>query len=144
MDELRADVEALDESIADLAGQVERLAEVADGDEVGEVDLATAWFDALVQHRVRGLLIEDLRWELADLEERGAQTVALEGRLDDLSARRDAIGDHLNDLGRVEWLRRHAADLSALDAAFAELEPPIDWGAVEETLEEHRVDGDEG
>lgn len=153
MEELRADVEALEESMEDLAATVERLGEVAEDDaaDVTEADLARAWFEAVVEHRFHGLMLADLRWELTErgggAEAGGIDPTAaagIESRIAALADRRETIGDRLDGLTRVQWLRQHAEALSALDREFAGLEPPIDWEDVSETLESLRAEGDDG
>lgn len=150
MDELEADVEALDESMAELDETVERIATVAEDEdaEVGEDDLARAWFDSLVEHRIKALLLADLRWELAERQEatgEGAspELAGLDERLDRLEDRQEDLGDRLDDLTRVAWVRRHASDLSAIDRELANQEPPVDWQAVGELVEAHRAGGEE-
>lgn len=166
-EEFASELDALDESLAGLAGTADDLADaVADG--TGEVaadaetkadadadDPALGWFEATLRHRAVGLLLADLRAELADLHTltvRDATAAAdadgealddLEARLDALERRWEDLDDRLDGLARRRWHERFEDRFRALDAALDPFEPPIDWTEVQAALDDVRqgVDG---
>jgi chromosome segregation ATPase len=144
-DELGGEIDSLAESLDGLANAVDDLATAAADDHDADTDAAVGWVDATLRHRAIGLLFDDFRAELADLrvmaERDGAADAAaadLDGRLDDLEERWTAIGDRLDDLGRPAWHERFDDDLDAFETALDAYDPPIDWGELQETLDEHR------
>jgi hypothetical protein len=70
----------------------------------------------------------------------------VEARLATSGARRGAVGRAIDGVTEPSLLRRFSTALADVDAAFEELSPPVEWAAVEETLEAHRAAalGDEG
>ncbi|USZ69277.1 hypothetical protein NGM10_05950 [Halorussus salilacus] len=151
--ELEADIDAVEESLADLTATVEavaagRPAEGSDGDGDG---VGAAWADARLRHRVVGLLLDDSRAELADLrtwadreDPGGDRLVELDDRLDDLDTRTSEVGDRLDDLARPEWEERFGGHLGAFEDETADLEPPLDWADVHAAFETHRPATDPG
>lgn len=114
--------------------------ESADADRLG-----VALADARLRRRVTVLLVADLRSELADLRtwaEREGEDLAradeLGDRLDDLDACLSSVGDRLAALADPEWTDRFGDQLAAFETATDDLEPPLDWSAVEAAFEEHR------
>ena len=158
-DGIGEELDALDESLTDLAGVVDDVtagsdgetdAEGADGARGGDgTDPAAAWADAALRHRAVGLLFPDLRAELADLramDERNGvdaeirdRAAGIDARLDDLHERWRAIGDRLDDDARPAWRERYGDRVSRFEDAVDAIEPPIDWGAVQAELDEHRA-----
>jgi uncharacterized protein YoxC len=146
-DDLGDEIESLAESLDGLANAVDDLAAAAttDGREgETETDTAVGWVDATLRHRAVGLLFDDFRAELADLrimaERDGVPDAAddLDDRLDDLEERWATVGDRLDDLARSAWHDRFDDRLAAFETALAEFDPPIDWGELQGTLDEHR------
>ena len=152
--ELKADVEAFEETFDDLAERVDALARTADAVEArpespsAEVDeeLARAWVDLLFSHRSTDLLLADLRAEFEDLRERDGDEGVPFGEawvLDDdfelLRIRWNAVGDVLDDCARPAWRERFGETLSTFESDLDVFEPPIDWGEVEATVEEARA-----
>lgn len=136
IEELEGDADALAAALDALDGTVDALA-TADGDG----DPGAAWFDATLRARVLSLLLADLRAELADVRamaEEGEGMAAVADRIDEVEARLGAVGERLDDHERPAWRERFAERLEAFEAALGEFEPPVDWGAVYGTLEEHR------
>ena len=166
-DEIGEGLDALDESLTDLAGVVDDVAAGSDGGTAagssdgtdaeeddgarrdGETDPAAAWADAALRHRAVGLLFPDLRAELADLrtmdEGNGVdadvrdRAAEVDARLDDLRERWRAIGDRLDDGARPAWRERYSDRVAGFEEAIDTVEPPIDWGAVQAELDEHRA-----
>ncbi|WP_152042822.1 halo transducer protein [Salinigranum salinum] len=162
-DEFASELDALDESLDALAGTVDDLADAVAGgtdDAAADVDAddpALGWFEATLRHRAVGLLLADLRAELADLhtlaardaagttadsDDDGASLDDLDDRLDALERRWHALDDRLDDLARRRWHDRFADQLRALDAALDPFEPPIDWTDVQAALDDVREDVD--
>jgi hypothetical protein len=149
-DDLAEEVDALADSVDELADVVDTVAAAADDDRVAALDAdpAAAWVDTAFRHRVVSLLFEDLRTELdglrawpdAETPERAAD---IADRIDDLEARWESVGDALDDAARPEWRERFDEDLTAFDSALAVFEPPLDWNAVQATLDDYRsrIDG---
>jgi len=138
-DEFDADVDALDAFVGDAA---EDAAALADG---AATDPADLWADAVLRHRVVGLLLADLRAELDDLQALPGgsapdRAAAAADRLDALADRREDLGDRLDDAADPAWRDRHGDRLRAAAAAFDARDPPVDWGAVHAALDEHRPD----
>jgi virulence-associated protein VapD len=150
VDELVADVDEVAGFLDGVEASVETVATADEGDDA-TVDPGMVWFDATLRHRVAGLLVADLRSELDDhhtLLERGEgdgdvdvdSDTDLEGRVEGLDDRRRAVGDRLDGLVRSAWTDRFDDRVSAFEEAIAGYEPPVDWAAALETLEEHRPD----
>jgi hypothetical protein len=161
-EEFEGDVDAVERSVDELTAAVDRLeadlAEGADGDGTGDgegagdeegntpADAAATWFDLTLRSRVIGLLLADVRAELADLRtwadrenlDHGERLDAFDARLADLDDRVAAAGDRLADLARPDWRARFDDRLDAFGSALDGVEPPVDWGEVQATLEEHR------
>jgi archaellum component FlaC len=140
VEELTSDVDALDESVAELGDVVEGLP-AADGDP--ESEAAVRWATATVRHRVASLMIADLRAELEALrtwaEREGESPPAnVEPRLDDIQARNEAVMERLTARADPEWIARFDDRVTALDDALDDLKPPVVWGAVEAVVAEHR------
>lgn len=159
--EFEEDVDAVDRSIAELAGAVEELAEATSGgdpaDESGDADrpgpgsdadLGGRWFEAGLQARLLSLLVDDLRGERADLRE-WAERDGTDGdgwgdglgeRLDDLDARIGSIDDRLEAVAKPGWTDQFGSRLEAFESAADEFAPPVDWGEVQAELDRHRAE----
>jgi division protein CdvB (Snf7/Vps24/ESCRT-III family) len=146
------ELDALDGSLADLADAVESVADAERGEHaVDGAEPAVAWADAALRHRSVGPLFPDLRAELADLRtwndregiDAADRAAELGRRLDDLHDRWRATGDRLDDVARPAWRERFGDRLSAFETTLDALEPPVDWGAVQTELDEHRAAIDE-
>jgi len=140
VEELTADLDALAESVNELGDMAETIA-VDDSDP--ESETAQTWAAAMVRHRVASLMIADLRAELAALRtwaERkdGTPPSEIEPRLDEIQTNHETIGEQLTAGAEPEWLERFNDQLTALDEALEEMEPPVAWGEVEAVSEEHR------
>jgi|GEM_PF-356315 len=160
--ELGEDIDALADSLDDLATAVEHIeaaAGDADGDtaadrDAGADDPARVWFDATLSHRATGLTVADLRAELADLRtwaDREDADLVDEGGLDDLATRladldgrRADLGERLDAVAEPEWTDRFGQRVAAVESDLDDCEPPVDWGAVGSVLDEHRAALDSG
>lgn len=141
--ELEADIDALEDSLDELAATANAVAnERDDGNPEGQDEPHAKWFDAVVQTRVLRLVFEDLRWELAELQN-WAERVGSDGdsgdeiasRIEDLEAQLVSNEDRLDDLSRPTWQERMGEDLEAIESDLRGFEPPIEWTAVEAVLE---------
>lgn len=161
VDELDADVSNAAGLLDDLAAAVDRLeATTDDGDDSAEKgapadaddspgadteDLALAWVDATFRRRVIGLLADDLRAELVDLRAWSGEDTVPEGRadeiaarIDDLQAREASLADRLDAITNPAWRDRFGGEIDDFKADLDAVDTPIDWGAVNDLLEEHR------
>jgi len=148
LDELKEVAEALDDA---EAGEIPTLV----GGEAIE-DSQLAWFDAALRVRVAGLLLADLRYELDDLqtwadreaderpdegtgtEERDEVLEDVEGRLNSLDVRASGLEDWLAAVAEPAWRRRFGDRVTTFEHALDDRRPPVDWGGVQATLEDHR------
>lgn len=155
-EELSADVDAMAESLSGIEGTLASLEERIDDtahDPAADVDgpdPGETWVEAAIGHRVTGLLVADVRAELADVrglaEQLGQDDSAdthdvpsladVEARLDDLADRRAAIGEKVEALARPVWRERFQERLAAVDDVLTEHEPPVDWGALQIAIED--------
>jgi hypothetical protein len=122
----------------DLAAAVDALADDPD-------DPAARWADAAMRARVLSLLVSDLRAELADLRVLAERVDApfrtgLTSRLDRTEERVLGIESALDSRADRGWRDRFGDDVAAFEATLAAFDPPVDWGAVDRTLAEHRPD----
>jgi DNA repair ATPase RecN len=149
-DHLAGDMTALESTLSELddgADGVERA--VGDGDGGGgrqHSDPGLAWFDARVRLAMVSLLLADLHNEIetlrewADREDADTEPLAeAEDRLATLDRRHDDVADRLDELSQPAWENRFAQPLSALEGRFENMEPPVDWAAVQTTLESYRT-----
>jgi len=137
-DEFEEDVELVTDTADDLATAADALPD-------GAADPAVQWAAATMCVRVLRLLVADLRAELADLRvlaERSDDPFrgGLGERLDGVDDRVTGVESALDGVAEPAWHDRFAGDLSAFDGALSGVEPPVDWRAVERTLETHRPD----
>jgi uncharacterized protein YoxC len=155
-DRLADDADVVAETIDALETTVERLSaavETSDSDDTevalpsdNTVEPAVAWFEVAVRYRTSSLLFADLRNESstletwADREGEDPPPAELFDRLESLGDRVDALGDQIDRLGRSAWTERFGDRLDSVDARFDSLEPPVDWGAVRETLDQYGTD----
>ncbi len=134
-EEFREDTELVGESVDELASAVEMLSE--------SPDPAVDWADATMRTRVLDLLVADLRAELEDLRELAARDDAtvpddLATDVADLDDKTTALATRLDELAEPAWREEFGEDIAALAVAI-DLAPPVDWGAVQQQLEEHRT-----
>ena len=147
LDEFEGDLEGVEETLDRLEGTAEALQPETNPSMMGsrsveEVDPGTRWFEATVDHRVTGLLLADLRAELADFRQsaeeaggEGARRVsAAEDRLDELDARHEAVGESLASIHAPIWHARFDDLIATVEETLAAHEPPVDWAAVEAAL----------
>lgn len=158
-EEFGEDVEAVEQSLDGLVATVDEIPPIeaddaANSDAVGPDADSTGvdWAVARLRHRVLGLLLADLRAELADLrtwaeradhdgradDSAGGRADDLEDRLDALDARLTGVDDRLEDLSRPAWTDRFGDRIGSFEDETADVEPPLDWSAVESAFEEHR------
>ncbi|KTG30663.1 hypothetical protein [Haloferax profundi] len=137
-DELDADVDALEQSLDDLARTCEKLSTTDDG---------RLWFDAMLRRHVVSLLVADVRAELSDLHELadrdGVDADGLDeiaGRLDEFDARTTTLGDELDSFAQATWQAQFEERLTSFCERLDEFEPPVSWGDVQSELEQHRPD----
>ena len=141
-EELRGDIDALAESVDELDDTADALADDGAGP---DRDPASTWVAATTQHRVAGLMITDLRAELAALRTWAAREEGTESPPDDVDARLDAVestheavGDRLAACADPEWTAAFDDRLASLDERLSAMEPPVEWGEVEAVVAEHR------
>lgn len=141
--DLRADLDALAGSLQDLDAVADALDDGASG--LPLADPGVAWFDASLQVRTTSLMLADTRAEAADLrawaEREGLDADDLSTvaeRIDDLAAERERIADRLADVADPAWTEKYADRLEEFAADLDDMEPPVDWAAVEDTLAGYR------
>lgn len=155
MDELREEIDSFgtwlrdpdvryDELAEDAGALEERVAEIrSDLDSIDEgVEPGARWAKAAIDHRVAGLLIQDLRSELVDVrtlaERQGSdeaeRTGAIANRLDDVATRHDSVGERIESTAQPEWRRRYGDRLSAVEETLDRFDPPVEWGALQAAL----------
>lgn len=160
------DIEAFETWLDDPATRIDTLDEEIDGFERYldnteglldrlETDGATgirpfgAWLAAYHLQRMMSLVFEDLRADIADLDawlERrdgsyGADMAALRDRLDGLATRHETCSARLDaaTAGIADFESKHAEVADSLDRFEANLdgrEPPVDWGEVDDLVQE--------
>ena len=158
---LSEDVDAVESMLDELKTVAEALDDADDGETPtlpdGEAveEPAVVWLDATLRVRLAGLLLADLRDELEDLRawaERDpgerpdgestdddlAALAAVEGRLSSLDVRASGLEDWLAALAEPAWRRRFGDRVTTFEHALSDRQPPVDWAAVQATLEEHR------
>ena len=152
VDELTADIDALADSLSELSDVVDQLEArgTGDADDDGddaendpESETASRWAAAMVRHRVLSLLLTDLHAELAAIQtwaEREAVTSpsGIEPRLDEIQESHTALGERLTACAAPEWRARFDEQLTALEEALTEMEPPVVWADVDAAVAEHR------
>lgn len=124
---------------------VERLESGGDGD----FQPFDAWLAAHHLQRVMAVVFDELRTDLAELEawlarrdgEYGDEVARLRDRLDALSERHAACSDRLDAASHHvdEFAAKRAsvaASIERFEASLDDLEPPVDWGEVEESVQE--------
>jgi len=126
------------ETADELAAAVEALADDPD-------DPAARWADATMRAQVLSLLVTDLRADLADLGVLAEPVDApfrpgLTTRLDRTEERVLGVESALEARADRAWRDRFGDDIAAFEATLAVFDPPVDWGAVDRTLAEHRPD----
>ena len=149
VDELTADIDALADSLSELADVVDQLenSDDSDADDDAENDpeseAASRWAAAMIRHRVLSLMLTDLRAELTAVRtwaEREAVTSpsGIEPRLDEIQDDHTALGERLTACADPGWTARFDEQLTALDEALTEMEPPVVWADVDAVVAEHR------
>jgi chromosome segregation ATPase len=152
VDELTADIDALADSMSDLADVVDQLenSDDSDADDDGEdaesdpeSETASRWAAAMVRHRVLSLMLTDLRAELTAVQtwaerENVTSPSEIEPRLDEIQDSHTALGERLTACADPEWTARFDEQLTALDEALTEMEPPVVWADVDAVVAEHR------
>lgn len=139
VEELADDVDALADSVSELDDAVSAIGDASEPDS----EAATQWAAAMVRHRVLSVMRTDLRAEL-DAIQRWAERDDLtspseiEPRLDEIATTHAAVGDRLDARAAPEWTAAFDEQLTALDEALGEMEPPVVWPDVEAIVEEHR------
>ena len=135
-DEFTEDVDLVDESLTELTAAVTALP--ADSDTP-----AAEWADATMRARVIELLVADLCVELTDLQTfADREDVQFRTDLEDQVAATERqtseLTDTLAEQAEPAWRGQFADALSALERDLDAFEPPVDWGRVQATLEQHR------
>ena len=135
-EEFSEDAALVEESVTALADAV---AAVEDDDEPG-----VAWAEVTMRARVLDLLVADLRAELDDLwtlaERQGARVPPEHEQRVAATAREvGRLRARLTDRAEPAWRERFAPELNALATELAEMEPPVDWGAVDAVLSSQRA-----
>jgi polyhydroxyalkanoate synthesis regulator phasin len=164
-DELERDVEGIDESLEDIETALAELPEEAKSDASGETEpdesddpgqearsdaeageSVYVWVDAVMRHRLVGLLVDDLETELRGLrawpgkEGDGARAAEIADRITEIRSRWTDLGDRIDAAARPAWRERFSDRLDAFENDFDAFEPPVDWGAVQRTLQDHQAE----
>ena len=132
-----SELDELDAAVTELESGIESVEDPAAVD-----GLAAGWVQTSVGRRITAVLLADLRAELADLEawpgglEDEQRLADVRADLDALETRLDAVDRRLDTLAEPAWRERFGDRLDDLDAALDEFEPPVDWGALQATVEE--------
>lgn len=141
LDDLEEDVAAAEGEFDDLVGAVDTLASGA------VYDPAVHWVRSVVGCRVTELLVADLRAEAADLRnwpggvDDESRLAGVEADIDALDDRLDDLDDRLDDLAEPAWRDRYDDGVAAFEAALDEVSPPVDWGALQQLVEERHPVG---
>lgn len=157
-DVLEEDLKAVERSIDALRREADDLIQAVSEDVEGEsgseegADPAATWAEATLDHGVLGLLVADARAEFDELRQmvdrrqldEDELVDAVESRLYRVDGKLTSVGTRLDYLDRPAWRERFDDVLSGFESAIAELEPPVDWGEIETSLEEYRsqLDGE--
>ena len=145
-EELEAEIEAVERSLAALSGTADDL-DADDGEGASSslpADPGVVWADASLRTRVTALLVTDIEAELDDLRA-WPDREGSDDRLDELGTRlgeldgecRD-LEERLDGLTRPSWTDRFGDRLDELEDALDRFAPPVSWGEVEAELERHR------
>jgi len=146
-DEFEKDLNLVEDSIAGLEITVERpLSDAAETRSSDGNGPAAEWADATMQVDVVALLIADLRAELRDLRAFAERTddpfrSDLRDRIERLDSRVSAIDSTLDRGADRAWRDRFEDDIATFESELATFDPPVDWGAVDRTLQSHRPAG---
>lgn len=158
-EELQRDAEGVDDSLDDIEDALAALSAPADGDASDDADEASGspdraeepepvfvWVDAAMRHRLVGLLVDDLETELRGLRtwaDRAGNSERVDGpgeRISDIKGRWADLEDRIDAAARPAWHERFADRLDSFEADLAAFEPPVDWGEVQGTLQEHQAE----
>lgn len=134
-DAFEEDLELVADTADDLAAVIDERSDASDP--------AIRWADATMRSCVLSLLITDLRAELADLRTLAERVddpfrAGLSGRLARAEERVLGLESALDSRADGSWHDRFGDDIAAFEASLAAVDPPVDWGAVDRTLAEHR------
>lgn len=148
IESFEGDVDALADGLDTLSEAIDALVP-ATNRAAGGGDPAREWFDATVRWQVLGVVVEDLGWELEELRRWAAREPeadpdaldGLPGRLDELRDRRATLEERLDGLARREWRYHFDGRLAAVEGTIEDVEPPVDWNALEAAIDVHRSDG---
>ena len=141
-DEFEEDLELVADTTDDLAAVIDELP-----DDTNEP--ATRWADATMRSCVLSLLVTDLRAELTDLRVLAERVDApfragLTSQLARTEERVLGLESALESRADESWRDRFGDDIAAFESTLATFDFPVDWGAVDRTLAEHRpavIDG---
>lgn len=136
------DVDAVEASLEEIEATIETLS--ADDTDT-RTDPAAAWAAASIQHRVAALLIADLRAELAALREWAdredtEQPSDVDPQLDELATRRDRVGQRLAEVADPAWRERFGDRIGSFEDELDGVEPPVERGDLEDTIQRYRPD----
>ncbi|WP_153952497.1 hypothetical protein [Halosegnis longus] len=146
-DDLQNDIEQFESWLTDPDRRTRELGEDVElvGDAVEELETATeetpepaTLADVHLQTDVFELLVADIRAELDDLAafEPPGDLDSLHGEVDALDDRLAALRARLDDA--PSYREQFDDVLASLAESLADREPPVEWGAIQETLADHR------
>lgn len=146
-DDLQRDIEQFESWLTDPERRTQELSEDVElvADSIEELEAATeetpepaTLADAHLQTDVFELLVADLRAELDDLAafEPTGDLDSLHGEVDALDDRLAALRARLDD--DPAYREQFGDVLASLAETLADREPPVEWGAIQETLSDHR------
>lgn len=139
-EELTADVNALADSVNELEEIVEAIER--DGSDF-EAKPANRWAAAMVRHRVASLMIRDLEAEVDSLRtwaerEDTRPPSNISPQLAEIRSTHETVGERLTASAEPAWTAQFDDQLTALDDALEEMEPPVSWAEVENIAHEHK------
>jgi len=145
VEQLTNDVDALANSVTELDDAVETFDGNDDGNGNSDPEPTNRWLAATIRHRVVSLMHADLQAELAAVRswaERDGVTSpsGIKSQLDEIQRDHTALEEQLSVVALPEWKTRFDEQLTAIDDALEEMEPPVVWPDVEAVVAEHRPD----
>lgn len=143
VEELTADIDALSDSVTELADVVETLDDTAVDDADHESEAASRWVTAMVRHSILSVMIRDLKAEYAAVQtwaerENVTPPSEIESKLNEVQAGHAALEGRLTERAASDWMQRFDEQLTALDEALGEMTPPVVWADVDTVVAEHR------
>lgn len=141
-DKLHEDLDAAEDSIAELLETADRLCESEDHS--WEADPALLWAEARLQHQIQRLLLADINTERDALEQLAVADGTddagneIESRITELREQIATVEKRLDEAAAPSWRQEYGETITSVTQTVETFEPPINWETVQETLERHR------